>query len=432
MLLSGFLALLSAGKPNSAAAQQAPAPAATGVISTEATSETLAEEVRPYELLQSRFTRRTSVPPTQVGAVAFQVNAVADLGFNDNLFGQDTNVKSAFFADYGAHLDGDYHYDGFRAHLALGGQERHYFTVTNEDYWQATSRLELSEQFSHDFGVFLDGGLERLAVPRTDPNEINGFKPATYLLYDAETGTQIGDGAHNLLTVTAGYNQSIYDQSFGSQGLIITNDRDRREFFGDVRFDHTFFGQQKVFIEVRPDGRSFGRDIDTSGFKRASNGVRTDAGVQFDINNLFLITLSSGYQVQSYADPRYGQINVPDVNAEVLWSPTNLTQVDVKYVHEYYEDLFIESPGYTHNMTTVTLSHELLRELLLKADVSYDDRQLERSVRHYDILTSEVRADYEIKHGLTVGIDYTNQKLDSNTARTFVDNIVMMTLKKQF
>jgi hypothetical protein len=269
-------------------------------------------------------------------------------------------------------------------------------------------------------------------VPRSDPNTINGFKPATYLLYDVETGTAIGNGSKNLLTVTAGYSQSIFDQSFGAQGLIITNDRDRQELYGDVRFDHTFFDQQKVFVEVRPDGRSFGREIDASGFHRDSNGVRADAGFQLDFNGLFLVSLSGGYQAQDYADPRYGQINVPDVTAEVLWTATRLTQLDVKYVHEYFEDIFIESPGYIHNIETVTLSHELRRNILLKADVSYDDRQLERSVRHYDILTGEARADYEIAHGLTVGVDYTSQKLTSDTTRSFVENIVMLTLKKQF
>jgi len=116
----------------------------------------------------------------------------------------------------------------------------------------------------------------------------------------------------------------------------------------------------------------------------------------------------------------------------VLWSPTQLTQLDVKYVHEYYEDIFIESPGYVHDMTTVTLSHELRRDILLKLDTSYDDRQLERSARHYDILTSEARVDYEVARGITIGVDYTNQHLTSNTTRTFDDNIVMLSFKKQF
>jgi hypothetical protein len=422
MLLSGFLCLIAAGTPLPTKAQTV----------SEAATDTPPDDIRPDELLQDRFNRRISVPGTQIGAVSFQGSAVADLGFNDNLFAQDTGVKSDFFVDYGGKLDADYHDDEFRAHWSLNGSERRYFSQNNEDYWQGGTRLELSDQVFRDLGLFLDGGVQRLSVPRTDPNTINGFKPATYLLYDAEAGTQVGDGAHNLLTVTSGYSQSIYDQSFGSQGLIITNDRDRQEFFGDVRFDHTFFGQQKVFIEVRPDGRSFGREIDASGFKRASNGVRSDAGFQLDINSLFLVSVSSGYQMQFYADPRYGEIDIPDVNAEVLWSPTLLTQLDVKFVHEYYEDLFIESPGYVHDMGTVTLSHELTRNLLLKADVSYDDRQLQRSVRHYDILTSEARADYEIQHALTVGIDYQNQNLTSNTTRSFDQNIIMLTLKKQF
>jgi len=435
LLLSGVAVLLATGEPSSAWAQTIGNTSAVGQTPTsgaEAVGDTLPDDLRPDEPLQDRFDRRVTIPGTQVGAVSFQAQAVADLGFNDNVFAQDTGVKSDAFVDYGARVNADYHYDGLRADLSLSYLERHYLQLGNEDYWQGGTRLQLSDQLSTDLGVFLDGGVQRLSVPRTDPNTINGFKPATYLLYDAETGTTIGTGDHNLVTVTAGYNQTIYDQSFGAQGLIITNDRDRQEIFGDVRFDHTFFGNQKVFVEVRPDGRSFGREFDASGYQRASNGVRADTGFQLDIDSLFLVSLSGGYQTQAYADPRYGTIDKPDVTAEVLWSPTQLTQLDVKYVHEYYEDIFIESPGYVHDMTTVTLSHELRRDILLKLDTSYDDRQLERSARHYDILTSEARVDYEVARGITIGVDYTNQHLTSNTTRTFDDNIVMLSFKKQF
>lgn len=424
LLLSGVAVFLAAGEPSSAVAQTAGAAQAAG--------NTPPDDVRPDEPLQDRFDRRVTIPGTQIGAVSFQAQAVADLGFNDNVFAQDSGVQSDFFADYGARIAADYHYDGFRADLTLNYQERRYFQLSNEDFWQGGARLQLSDQLGADLGVFLDGGVQRLAVARTDPNTINGFKPATYLLYDTEAGTTIGNGAHNLVTLTAGYNQTIYDQSFGAQGLIITNDRNRQEIFGDARFDHTFFGSQKVFVEIRPDGRSFGRTFDASGFQRASNGVRTDTGFQLDLDSLFLVSLSGGYQTQAYADPRYGTIDEPDVTAEILWSATQLTQLDLKFVHEYYEDIFVESPGYVHNMTTATLSHELRRDILLKLDTSYDDRQLERSRRHYDILTSEARVDYEITRGITVGVDYTNQQLSSNTTRTFDDNIVMLSFKKQF
>lgn len=424
LLLSGVAVLVAAGEPSSVRAQTASA--------TQAMGNTPPDDLRSDEPLLDRFNRRITIPGTQVGAVSFQAQAVADLGFNDNVFALQTGVKSDFFVDYGARFDADYHYDGFRANLSLNGQERSYLSLSNEDFWQGGTRLQLSDQLGRDLGVFLNGGVQRLSVPRSDPNTINGFKPATYLLYDAEAGTSIGNGAHNLVTLTTGYSQTIYDQSFGAQGLIITNDRNRQEIFGDVRFDHTFFGNQKFFVELRPDGRSFGRDIDASGFRRASNGVRSDTGIQLDLDSAFLVSLSTGYQTQSYADPRFGQIDEPDVTAEILWSPTQLTQLDLKYVHEYYEDIFFDSPGYVHDMTSVTLSHELRRDILLKLGASYDDRQLERSVRHYDILTTEARADYEIARGITIGIDYVNQHLTSNTTRTFDDNIVMLSFKKQF
>ncbi|GGE99255.1 hypothetical protein GCM10011611_01010 [Aliidongia dinghuensis] len=423
LVASSLWVLLATALSPSAAAQSTP---------DQPAINTPPDEVRPHELLQDRFDRRTSVPGTQIGAVSFQASAVADLGYNDNVFAQQTGVKGDGFVDYGGRISGDYHYDGFRALLDLNYQERRYITLPNEDYWQGGARLNLSDQIGRDVSLFAQGGVQRLSVPRSDPNTINGFQPATYLLYDGETGVALGNGSSNLVTVTMGVNQSIFDQSFGSQGQIITNDRDRQEIFGDVRYDHTFFGQQKAFLEIRPDGRTFGRETDASGFHRDSNGVRSDAGFVFDIDSLFLISITGGWQTQDYADPRYGTINKPDVVLDLLWSPTDLTQADIKFTHEYFEDLFAESPGYVHDMTTLTVSHELKRDLLLKASASYDARTLQKSTRRYDIISTDGRVEYEALRGFIVGVDYMFQNLTSNASRTFNDNILMLTFKKQF
>ena len=132
-LLSGCMILLSAALCFPAAAQTASSGAAN----------TPPDDIRPDELLQDRFDRRITIPGTQIGAVSFQTAAVADLGFNDNVFAQQSGVKSDFFTDYGARVLGDYGYEGFRADLSLNYLERRYFTLSNEDFWQGGARPQL-------------------------------------------------------------------------------------------------------------------------------------------------------------------------------------------------------------------------------------------------------------------------------------------------
>ena len=175
--------------------------------------------------------------------------------------------------------------------------------------------------------------------PRTDPNPIDGRTPATYLLFDTLAGVTIGSGQRfNLLTLNGvGYDQTQFDRVEGLTGPIDTAQRNRTEVYGDFRWDHIFFDQQKFFVELRPDTRNYAQDVDTAGFRQSSNGGRLDTGMVFEPDGLFLVTVSTGYQQQNYADPRFGAIGEPDATVDVQWSPTLLTQLDAKYVHEYAE-----------------------------------------------------------------------------------------------
>jgi len=390
------------------------------------------DDLQMNEPLQSRYDRRGLLERFYIGP--FQVAAVtqADLGFNDNVFAQPSGQKSDFFVDLGGKLITTYRYDAFSAELDAYLLDHQYLSLTSEDYWEGNGRLSLREAPAPDFAYFLQSGIQRLAVPRTDPNPIDGRTPATYLLFDTLAGVTIGSGQRNLLTLSVGYDQTQFDSVEGLTGPIDTAERNRTEVFGDFRWDHVFFGQQKFFVELRPDTRNYAQDVDTAGFRQSSNGARLDTGMVFEPDGLFLITASTGYQQQDYADPRFGTIGEPDAVLDVQWSPTLLTQIDAKYVHEYAEDIDIDSPGYTRNEAIVTLSHELRRDILVTLLVSDDYRDLERSPRRFDVIDVGPRVQYRLADGVQLGFTYDHQQLNSNSTIRYGDDTALVTVKKTF
>lgn len=400
--------------------------------SSPARANALPDDIRPGEPLQDRFDRRQPAVGAQIGAFRIRPEADLDFGFDDNIFATPTDKKSDFFGVYGGRIAIDYAHEALRAQLTAGFADRRYVNRSSENYWQAQTRLSLTDQVFNNLELFSEGGVQRLAVPRDDPNGINGLRPATYMLYDALAGIRIGSPLRNLVTLSAGVDQTRYASVQGLLGPINTRERDRREIFGDARFDHFFFGQQSFFAEIRPDSRSFGQEIDSSGFRRASNGVRAALGMTLDVNSVFYITASGGYQARQYADPRYGSIDAPELTLDVRWLPTLLTSIEGKFVHEYVEDIFDGTPGYVRNKAFLNLDHELRRDVLLSVGVSYDRRQYQRTTSRFNILSAVASIQHQLTDGITIGLSYTYAHQTSNTPRTYVSNNVLLELKKKF
>jgi len=408
------------------------------------------DDIHMNEPLQARFDRRGLVEPIDIGPFQVALQTQFDFAFNDNIYaqsktpipGQPSGQKSDFFFDLGAKAITTYHYADFSAELDTYFLDHQFLRYTTENYWETNDTLNLREAPAPDFSYFLNTGLSRLAVPRTDPNPIDGKTPATYLLYTGIGGVTLGSGLRNLLTLSVGIDKSQFDQIQGLDGTIDATARNRTEVYGDFRLDHVFFGQQKVFVELRPNTRNYDQAIDPAGFKQASNGGRIDTGVQLEPDGDFLITVSTGWQQQEYADSRFGSIGEPDAQVEVQWSPTLLTQLDAKYIHEYAEDIEAEgesldlgginSPGYTHDQAIFTVQHELRRDFLATLYVSDDYRELERSSRRYQVLDVGPRLQYRLPSEITLGFTYDREELHSNGPVNYGDDIAMITVKKQF
>ena len=402
------------------------------------------DDLHMNEPLQARFDRRGLIEPIQIGPFQLSLLTQFDFAFNDNIYAQTANQKSDFFFDLGLKAMTTYRYEDFSAELDTYFLDHQFLRYTTENFWETNDSLTLREAPRPDFSYFLTTGLARLAVPRTDPNPINGKTPATYLLYTGTGGVTIGSGLRNLLTLSVGIDKTEFDQIQGLNGLIDATARNRTEVFGDFRFDHVFFGQQKVFVELRPNTRNYDQAVDPAGFRQASNGGRIDTGVQLEPNGAFLITVATGWQQQEYNDPRFGSIGEPDATVEVQWSPTLLTQLDAKYIHEYSEDINaagegtpfslggINSPGYTHDQAIFTLQHELRRDFLATMYVSDDYRELEGSPRRYQVLDIGPRLQYRLPSEVTLGFSYDREELHSNGPVNYGDDIAMFTVKKQF
>src|SRR5579859_1003303 len=130
----------------------------------------LTDDLHMNEPLQSRFDRRGLIEPIQIGPFQMSLQAQFDFALNDNIYAQSANQKSDFFFDIGVKAITTYRHEDFTAELDTYFLDHQFLRYTAENYWETNNSLTLREAPAPDFSYFLNTGLSRLAVPRTDPN----------------------------------------------------------------------------------------------------------------------------------------------------------------------------------------------------------------------------------------------------------------------
>lgn len=396
------------------------------------------DNTAPDVSLDTRFAQRQLPAGAQIGAFWLAPSLQVDESFNDNIFATPTAGQADAITTLTARTSLDYA-KGFSTLDVQGWLAGHVYAFhSTENSWEGALQANFSSTVHNNLQLIANGDVKRLVDPRTDPSGLQGLTPTTYELYDATVGARIGHAERNLLELRFGANRSSYDPLQGSQGPIITNDRDNVEIFGEADFRHSFAPRRSIYVKVRPNTRDYDLPFDQSGFRRSSNGVRADAGIDWDIDSAILVNFETGFQRQAYDDPRFATIGEPDVRLKLSWWPTKLTNVTMNATHEYYEAFFIPSPGAVRNKVVARVDHELRRRWLASASVSVERDDLKDVPTHYTTEIADLSMQYQFAEGFSAGVDYMfSHQTSTGTvvttgATSFQQNIVTFTVKKLF
>ncbi len=396
------------------------------------------DNTAPDLSLDSRLAGRQLPVGARIGAFSVAPSLQIDEAFNDNIFATPTATRADAITTLTGRTSLDYAKGPSTLDVQGSLADRRYAIHPTENSWEGSVQANFSSAVHNDLRLVANGDIKRLVDPRTDPSGLQGLTPTTYQLYDATVGAVAGHAESNLLEFRFGANRISYDPLQGSLGPIITKDRDNLEIFGETVFRHSFAPRRSVYVKIRPNSRDYDLKFDQSGFQRGSNGVRADVGADWNIAEVFLINVETGYQRQAYDDQRFGTIGEPDAQLKLSWWPTRLTNVTLNAKHEYYEAFFTPSPGAVRNKVEARIDHELRRRWLASASVSVERDDLKSVSTHYTTEIADLSMRYLFAEGFSAGVDYrfAHQTGAGTTvttgATTFHQNIVTFTVKKLF
>lgn len=272
---------------------------------------------------------------------------------------------------------------------------------------------------------------------RASPDNVGGRHPTEYDLHIAGV-----EGYHKLnrFNFTLGSELKRFDFEDALDGLampIDNDDRDRDEVETSFRVGYEIVPEYEAFVRMAYFVRNYDASVDGMGFNRDSDGYEAVAGVKIDFGGVTFGDFFLGYRKQFYDDPAFSNSEGPTIGAKITWNVTQLTTV-IGTISRQIMETTVEDGGSVASgsfLTTfgVSAQHELLRNLLLGADVIYSSDEFKGIDRTDDVFQVGLNASYMMYRNLFVrgGYEYTERNSDI-PGLDFNKNMVFLRLQAQY
>jgi hypothetical protein len=351
----------------------------------------------------------------------FEAGAV----YNDNIFATEAGTRGDFVTILAPRLDLRSNWAAHRLDISAGAETGTFAAHGSENYGDyfvgIDGRYDVSE------GLALRGGAkyEHLHEDRDATTSVaTAAHPVEYDVYSLTTGV-----GQRLLRLDYEASLEARRQTFDNAaattgGVLDVTVRNVNQLAPSLRLGYAIAPQREIFLRGAGDIRIF--DNSTGGNpalpKQDSSGYRLDLGTSFDLTGITALEFFAGYLRQDYNDPRFGAISGLDFGARIAWNATPLTALSLALNRTVQDNnsttlsaqgLSLNSPGFLRTEALVTIDHELLRNLLLHAELSYDTDDfvgIDRTDRRID---AALGARYLLNRNLYLGASYAFTRRDS-------------------
>ena len=263
-------------------------------------------------------------------------------------------------------------------------------------------------------------GYMRQHEDRSSLDDRFGTTPTEYDLSYIGAGYDHQPGKVRTL-FTVNYQKLDYQDVFNILGEEVNNDdRDRTRPEALLRFGYENMPNRRIFIEGKVNAVDYDQRFDDNGAERSSNGYKVTTGMNFDLTHLLVGDVFVGYVEQKYDDPRFSDISDGLFGFGLTWMPTGLTTVGFNLDKSPQETTEPTASGYLSTVFSVSLKHELMRNLMLSGNIGYTDNNYGQNApgqkENENISNFGLGAKYSFNRRFYATADYRYQKRSSDIA----------------
>jgi hypothetical protein len=304
-----------------------------------------------------------------IGGFTLAPSAGVRFGYDGNVFGLTDGPGDAYVVgSVSARLTSNWS----RHSLEVDGDfsDRKFATYSTEDgvadRIAAVGRLDILR----GYWLSIDLSHQRVLADRSSVTEIDsGRRPTRYDRDQAEMTAHAEAGRF-----TADLSTAVAQYDYVSDPALAGTPDDTR-----FRDHHRFDLGAEIGYEISPD-RSFFISINRSRRvyryqavpSRDATLVEALAGLRSAITPVITGRIALGYISADFDDPAVPDEGGLDVDARLDWMATELTTVHVEASRRLDDAAFASAPARLSTRAEVGIDHELLRNLIVSAEASYD------------------------------------------------------------
>jgi hypothetical protein len=383
-------------------------PSLDGSINMRASTTEQFDPIRGQSVAQRP---RPDFDPTPIDVSSFQLFPSLTAGgyYDSNIYSTQTGEKDdvvwkmvpalAAVSNWGRHAVA---FTGF-------ADINRYTNNSTEDYDGGAAQLEGRYDVAPSTWLGAKGGYQRVTEPRGSPNVLGAAaEPTQYDLYNAGAEGYRGMGK---LKAKVDYDWSLYDfdpVAVFPAGTASQNNRNRIYNSVSTEVSYEVSENLKPFIRGGYDWRDY-----TSNFTRNSHGYNVDIGAFADFGGIVTGEAYAGYRARdmyNFADTA----EIPDFGGKVLWNVTELTSVEGEASRSIDETTVGGSSTIVSSGGSVTVTHELRRNIILEGNGSYTHYDYRLVPREDVLYGAGVGGRYYISRNLYADATFDYSKRETN------------------
>jgi hypothetical protein len=355
------------------------------------------------------------------------------LSSDDNIYRSPGATVSDLFWTFSPRLDlrSQWSQDVLQFYTQLDGYQYDSHSTESRTNWIVGGAGELGVAP----GMVLDADASYFGTheSRGSPDiSVFALNPTAYSLFHTNVSLLNQPGPLGL-SAGVSYDRRVYDPTkLNGGGLLDNSDRNSRvvEMYGKASFE--LEPGSSIFARASYNLRDFDVQFDRNGFDHSSDGYRLDTGLQMMLSPIIKGTMFVGYLQQNFKAPLHSVSGI-DFGSQIDWFVTELVTVHLRTSRILTDTTIAGASSEDERSVGSSVDYELLRNLILQANVGHENDIFSGTSRVDRITTVGMGAKYLFDRRVSFYVQYDHSGRDSSIGSTdFADNLLTAGITLQY
>lgn len=295
--------------------------------------------------------------------------------YNDNLFAGATDRRSDWITRIAPEVKFRSRFANHQLNLKARAEQSFHREYTADDHFDLN--LAADGRYDIDRNWKLTGILDANQghEDRGSPDDVGGKEQTQVRTGTSKLGTETTFGRFGFKLEGEAISRDYRDVEGANGAMVNQDDRDRDELRVTGELSYELFPGYSAVAEGSLNDRQYDDRLDDQLFNRSSNGSTLRAGIGVDISEVVRGDFLVGYMNQNYDDARFKTIDGFSMKASFNWTPSRMTVVVPTLERSIQETTTTNASGMLRTGGSLTIRHELQRNIILTAIGSaYNER----------------------------------------------------------